>query len=175
MWPRVWTIIAVLVLYSVGTAAETATGISASTSISEIMEGVMMPAAAILWNATAVYSTAEGIDDRSPKNDEEWQQVDQSRIAMSLAIEALRVPGRSVEPPGHGDDHSAEELTPEQIGALIASEPKTWVAKLDALNATVMQAQVAIENQDVEALREIGGALDDACESCHKHFWYPEK
>ena len=32
----------------------------------------------------------------------------------------------------------------------------------------------AIDKRDANALLEAGGDLDEACENCHKRFWYPE-
>jgi len=155
-------------------AAVEESSLPATATVGEIMRDIVRPAADVLWGATAVYVTMEGEDDRSPKNDEEWQTVDQSRIAMEEAIEALLVPDRKVDV----DDavpYAAEDLKPEEIEALIKREPDIWVAMVHALGDTMQQTQKAIEDQDVEALTEIGADIDDACESCHAHFWYPEQ
>lgn len=144
-------------------------------SIEAIMEDIVMPAAEVLWDATAVYITEAGEDDRSPKNDEEWQRVDLSRVALEGAVKALLVPGRSVEEPVAVFEQTEEVLSPQQIAAMIKNEPDVWVAMVSALDDSVQQAKKAIEDQDVEALMEVGGALDEACESCHMHFWYPDQ
>ena len=31
----------------------------------------------------------------------------------------------------------------------------------------------AIDKQDPDAFLEAGGVLDEACEDCHRKFWYP--
>ena len=31
----------------------------------------------------------------------------------------------------------------------------------------------AIEAKDVQALFDVGEAIDEACEHCHRHYWYP--
>jgi len=148
--------------------------ISDTTPIHDIMHYHVMPAAQVLWDATAIYITIKGEDDRSPKNDEEWNTVDLSRIALEEAIKALLVPGRVADIPEAGEVIPEGELKPEEIQALIKNEPELWVAMVHALDGTVQQAKRDIENHDVEALRETGGAIDDACEACHLHFWYPK-
>jgi len=153
--------------------AEVANPIPAAATIKEIMNDVIRPAADALWGATAVYITEEGEDDRSPKNDEEWLAVDESRIAMERAIEALSEPGRKVDAadapePGEGDLH------PVEIEALIKQEPEVWAAKLSALSESMLNTKKAIEDQNVETLSEVGAEIDEACEGCHQHFWYPE-
>jgi len=145
-----------------------------TATVAEIMENKIMLAANVLWGATAVYITEQGEDDRSPKNDEEWLQVDKARIVLEEAIKALLVPGRHVDVAGAVSEYPEEELNPDQIEAMIRNEPEVWAAMLHALDDTVQQAKKAIEEHDVPALTEIGGAIDDACESCHLHFWYPE-
>ena len=143
-------------------------------TVAEIMEDTVMPAAEVLWDATAVWITREGEVDHTPQNDEEWQKVDRSRIAMEAAVAALLVPGRRVEEPGAAVEYPEEELTPEEIEAGIGREPAVWVAMVHALEATIKQAGQAIADQDVDALTEIGAAIDQACEACHRHFWYPD-
>jgi len=31
----------------------------------------------------------------------------------------------------------------------------------------------AVDSKDADALVEAGGAIYEACEQCHKRFWYP--
>jgi len=31
-----------------------------------------------------------------------------------------------------------------------------------------------VDARDLDAFTEAGGAIDEACEQCHKHFWYPD-
>jgi hypothetical protein len=147
--------------------------VPSNATITEIMDGIVRPAADVLWGATAVYVTEQGEDDRSPKNDEEWNTVDQSRIAMEKAITALLEPGRKVDVAG-APVSSNENLNPAEIEALIQREPEVWAAKVNALGETMQQAKTAIAARDVEALSEVGGYIDNACEGCHQHFWYPE-
>ena len=153
--------------------AGSANPITDTTTIHDIMHFHVMPEAQVLWDATALYITIEGEDDRSPKNDAEWKTVDQSRIALEETLKALLVPGRVADIPEAGEVIPEGDLKPDEIQALIKNQPEAWAARVHALEGTLQQAKKAIADQDVEALREIGGAIDDNCEACHKHFWYP--
>jgi cytochrome c556 len=42
-----------------------------------------------------------------------------------------------------------------------------------ALQAVGAEAVRASDAQDTAALLEIGGRMQDVCESCHQVFWYP--
>jgi cytochrome c556 len=41
------------------------------------------------------------------------------------------------------------------------------------LHAAGVEALAAIDRRDVEALVRAGGRIDQACESCHSVYWYP--
>jgi hypothetical protein len=144
-------------------------------TIAEIMDGIVDPAADVLWDATAVYITEEGIDDHSPKNDDEWHKVEHAGITLAEATNLLLVPGRRVDAPGAVSEAPGQELNPDDIAKLIEAEPEVWAGFAHALDDVVQEAQQAVERRDVEALTEIGGTLDEVCESCHQHFWYPDQ
>jgi cytochrome c556 len=38
-----------------------------------------------------------------------------------------------------------------------------------------MRALAAVDAHDVDKISEVGGAIDEACESCHLQFRYPEQ
>ena len=147
--------------------------ITDTTPIHDIMHFHVMPEAQVLWDATALYITIEGERNLYPKNDAEWNAVEQSRIALEETLKALLVPGRVADIPEAGEVIPEGDLKPDEIQALIKNQPEAWAAMVHALEGTLQQAKKAIADQDVEALREIGGAIDDNCEACHKHFWYP--
>jgi hypothetical protein len=48
-----------------------------------------------------------------------------------------------------------------------------WAAFAQEVDGTVQQIQQAVRDRDLKALGELGGTLDDVCEGCHLHFWYP--
>jgi hypothetical protein len=168
------SLILALLFLPAGCWAHSDDPITDTTTIHDIMHHHVMPSAQVLWDATAVYITIKGEDDRYPKNDAEWDAVEQSRIALEQALQALLVPGRVADIPEAGEVIPEGDLKPDEIQALIKSQPEVWAAMIHALDGTLQQAKIAIAEHDVEALREIGGAIDENCEACHKIFWYPK-
>lgn len=142
-------------------------------SIAEVMESVIVPSADVLWNATAFDISAEGVKDFSPKTDDDWERVEWAGVTLAEGLNSLLIPGRRVAPPGTVSESPEHEMNPEQIEALLKQEPEVWVGFVHALDDTVQAIQEAIRNRDLNALNEAGGALDEVCENCHLHFWYP--
>jgi hypothetical protein len=142
-------------------------------SIAEVMESVVVPSADVLWNATAFDISAEGVKDFSPKTDEDWERVEWAGVTLAEGLNALLIPGRRVAPPGTVSESPEHELNPEQIEEILKREPEVWVGFVHALDDTVQEIQEAIRKRDLKALNEAGGALDEVCENCHLHFWYP--
>lgn len=144
-------------------------------TVAEIMESIVVPASDVIWNATAYDISAEGIKDFSPKTDEDWERVEWAGVALAEGLNSLLIPGRRVAPPGTVSESPEYELNPEQVGELLQKEPQVWVGFVHGLDDTVQEIQQAIRDRDLKALNEAGGALDEVCENCHLHFWYPKK
>ena len=148
--------------------------IPATMPMAEIMEKIVMPAADVLWGATAVVMTEHGEEDRSPKNDAEWQKVEDARLRLAEAAEALLDTSRPVDVAGAVVEHPEENLTPEQIAALIREQSDDWMKQVQAFAASVEKSKQSIADHDVDVLLEDGGLLYESCDSCHKQFWYPK-
>ena len=157
------------------TAADADVGYSAEISVAEIMESMVMPAATALWDAVGVDVTAQGEIDKKPQNDEEWAALRAAAVTLAEATNALVVPGRHAAPAGTVSQNPDSELQPAQIEALLAKERPAWVAHAQILRVTAMQALAAVDARDIDKISEVGGAIDEACESCHLQFWYPNQ
>lgn len=144
-------------------------------SIAEIMDSMVMPAADIIWKSTAIIESVEGTKDLTPKNDEDWKVVERAAVVMSEALNSLMIPGRRAVPEGTPPDDDGEELQPAQVEELIRKEPQVWIGFAQALDATTQKLQVAIKARDLQAISDLGGELDEVCETCHLQFWYPPK
>ena len=73
---------------------------------------------------------------------------------------------------------SIEKLTAEKrrrIEEKIAKDRVAWAKKADALQATAVKAIAATRAHDKEAVLAVGSEIDEACESCHKVYWYPDE
>jgi len=56
---------------------------------------------------------------------------------------------------------------------LIRKNRASFDAFASALQAVGAEAVRASDAQDTAALLDIGGRMQDVCESCHQVFWYP--
>ena len=65
------------------------------------------------------------------------------------------------------------ELDTDQAQQKIDANREAFVALAQRLQDTGLQTLAAIDAKDPVALFDLGGTIDEACESCHVTFWYP--
>jgi hypothetical protein len=148
-WPPLLAVGCVALGASSASAADdTASGFMPDITIAEIMESIVMPSAQLLWDAA---------------------------VSLAEATNSLVIPGRHAAPPGTESENPESELAPAAIEALLAKDRPAWVAHAAVLHATAMQAISAVDARDLDKISEVGGAIDEACESCHLQFWYPDQ
>jgi Fe-S cluster biosynthesis and repair protein YggX len=156
-----------------GGAESEAELVASDASLAEIMETIVMPAADVLWTAVAVDVTAAGVVYTAPETEEDWQRIRNSAVSLAATTDKLlneNLPVSNAEPvePPPG------ELDPQQIASLRKENWEDWVAHVLVLHEVAESALKMIDAKDTEGLSEVGGSLDEACESCHLQFWYPE-
>jgi cytochrome c556 len=61
------------------------------------------------------------------------------------------------------------------MDALVAKSPAVFAQKAAGIRAAALIALKAIDARDVDGLSNAGGDIDEACESCHLVFWYPNE
>jgi hypothetical protein len=144
-----------------------------NATVKDIMQSMVDPSADVVWNSVATIATQEGTEDRRPKTDEEWNNVRHHAMIVAEATNLLIMPGRRMARPGERSDNPEVELHPEEIEALINQDRKVWIDFAHGLNDELAVALKAIEAKDVQALFDVGEAIDEACEHCHRHYWYP--
>ena len=85
----------------------------------------------------------------------------------------LMMPGREAAPAGTKSETPGVELEPAEITALIKKNRKSFDAFAKALQVLGVEALRASDAKNAALLMDIGGRMEDVCESCHKTFWYP--
>src|SRR6188768_1171504 len=143
-----------------------------TASIRELMDSEIDPAADFIWASVASISTVAGLEERQPRTDEEWLEVRRRAITLIEATNLLVMKGRRVSTkyqPASG----AGELDTDQVQHEIDTNRAAFVALAQRLQDTGLQTLAAIDAKDPVALFELGGTIDEACESCHVTFWYP--
>jgi len=144
-------------------------------SVIDLMAGQVDPSADFLWESVATVSTTKGIEERQPRTDAQWAEVRFKALQLVEASNLLMFDGRVVGHPGQklSEPGGAGDFTPEQAQAAVAADHAAFVAFAEALRGAAELMLTAIEKRDTNAMLESGGAVDEACEACHRKYWYP--
>jgi hypothetical protein len=142
-------------------------------SIKDVMGSIIDPSADVLWTAAGAIIDQQGVQDLSPKTPEEWLNVRHAAVRIIEGANLLMMPGREAAPVGTKSEAPGVELEPAEITALIKKERKSFDAFAKALQGLGLEALRASEAKNVPLLEDIGGRMDNVCESCHQTFWYP--
>ena len=145
-----------------------------STTIRDLMDGMVDPAADTIWNSVSTTITKQRKEEKAPHTDQEWATVRHSAIALLEASNLLQIPGRHVAMPGQRNEQGIE-LQPEQIETLINQDRQAWITLAHGLHDASTKALQAAEAKDPARVLESGDAIDNACEHCHQTYWYPHR
>jgi hypothetical protein len=143
------------------------------SSIKDLMESIIDPSADALWGAVGTVIDKEGVHETFPKTPEEWLELRRAAVRIIEGSNLLMMPGREAAPAGTKSENPGIELEPAEITALIKRNRKSFDASARALRVLGLEALRATETKDAALLLDIGGRMQDLCESCHKSFWYP--
>jgi len=143
-----------------------------TTTIRDLMDGMVDPAADTIWNSVSTTITKKGTEEKAPHTEEEWSTVRHSAIALLEASNLVQIPGRHVAMPGQKNEQGIE-LQPEQIETLINQDRQAWITLAHGLHDAATQALQAADSKDPTKVLESGDAIDNACEHCHQRYWYP--
>ena len=143
------------------------------SSIRELMDSIVDPSADTLWGAVKTVADKDGIQEFFPKTPEEWLELRRAAVRIIEAGNLLMMPGREAAPAGAKSETPGVELEPPQITALIKKNRMSFNAFAKALQALGLEALRASDAQNTVALTDIGGRMENVCESCHQTFWYP--
>jgi hypothetical protein len=156
-------------------AAEMEPAVRVTVTVKEIMDSVIDPHADVLWDSVSTTISREGTVENKPRTDEDWARVRRSAVTLVEATNLLVIDGRKIAPPGHKSEYPGIELEPEEMQMLVDADRASWVRYAHGLHDKAMVLLKAIDDKNVQGLMDGGEGLDEACENCHKHYWYPEK
>jgi hypothetical protein len=156
-------------------AATLPTGLTPEASILDMMLDFVDPNADDLWESVATVATRAGIEDRHPRTDAEWNLARRRALVLVEAANLLVIADRPVARPGQqlAEPGGAGDFTPAQAQAEIDKNRASFVGFAALLQDASRQLLAAINKRDVEGFLHAGGVLDEACENCHRKFWYP--
>jgi hypothetical protein len=101
-------------------------------SIHQIMLGIVKPSSDVIFAVPA----------KAPKDDKEWETVQNNALMLAEAGNLLLIPGR-------------------------AKDKDEWVTDANALIKAGADAFKAANAKDAKALETIGDNIEDTCEKCH--------
>jgi hypothetical protein len=147
-------------------------------TVKDVMKGIVDPTSKVIWDAVGTESGKDGLVEKAPKTDAEWAVVENNALSLAEAANLLKIPGRRMSTPEQANAKStpdAPELTPAQIEEKVNKDRPAWNSKADALQQTAAKALAAARAHDKDAILNVGEEIDNACESCHKVYWYPDE
>lgn len=155
--------------------AETAPTYQPTATIKDIMMSIVDPNADVVWLSVTTVQSSKGTVDTAPKNDEEWKNVRKGAVALSEAANLLMMPGRHVAAPGEKSETPGVELEPSEMEDLINKDRAAWVMRATKLHEAGLEAIKAIDAHDSQKVFEVGEQIEQACENCHRQYWYPNE
>lgn len=141
-------------------------------TVKELMDSIVDPASDAIWGSVEVVVTLEGTVEKQPKTDDDWKALRRHAVSLIEVSNLLLMPGRKVARPGEKAEDARVDLQPEEIEARIAQDRSVWVSHAHTLQDAALKSLEAIDTRNVKALVDTGETLDQACETCHKTYWY---
>lgn len=144
-----------------------------TATFQEIMDSVVDPSADFVWNSVSTMSDESGIHEKQPRTDEEWHEVRRHAIVLAEAANLIAVPGRRVAN-GSTTVENKDALDVTTIQQRLDTRHEELVGFASAMREIAVRLVAAADKKDTVEITDLGGTLDEVCESCHKVFWYPE-
>jgi hypothetical protein len=144
-------------------------------SVKELMRDMLDPLADNIFDAVSIVTDRKGTVERSPTTDEDWDRIRIGAVTMAEGAYLLKV-RRPWAPPGDVNNSigpDAPELSPDQIQAKVEKDPVEWNARIEALRNVGLEVLDIVKRRDVNELWDASENLDQACEGCHRSYWYP--
>jgi hypothetical protein len=144
-------------------------------SVKELMRDMLDPIADNIFDSVRIVEDKHGVVETVPKTDEDWEKIRIGATTMAEGVYLLKVP-RPFTPPGDLNNSTgpdAVELSPDQIKAKLEKDPVEWNARIEALRNVGLEVLEIVKRKDAKELWDASDNLDNACEGCHRSYWYP--
>ena len=76
-------------------AVPAAPPIKAIATVEEVMHGMVIPNAEVVWGAVGTIYTTKGVEERAPKTEDDWIKVEASATTLTEAGNLLMMEGRA--------------------------------------------------------------------------------
>jgi hypothetical protein len=147
-------------------------------SVKELMEYMIDPASDYVFDSVKTIVQPNGKTlEIVPKTDDDWKKLQVGAVTMLEGIYLLKVK-RPFAPAGDVNNSvgpDANELSPDEIAAKVEKDPVEWNARIEALRNVGLQVLEIVKRKNAQELWDASENLDEACEACHKSYWYPKE
>jgi len=147
----------------------------AVVSVKELMRDMLDPIADNIFDAVSIVDDKNGTVEKVPKTEEDWDRIRIGATTLAEGAYLLKVP-RPFAPPGDLNNSTgpgAVELSPDQITAKLKADPVEWNARIEALRNVGLETLDIVRRKDIKELWDASENLEQACENCHRSYWYP--
>jgi hypothetical protein len=127
------------------TGAAAAPEVAPVATVKQIMIGITNPAAFVVYEAVGTKSSAKGIEEIAPQNDEEWAKVGSAGAAVVESGNLMLTGNRAIDT---GD----------------------WVKMTRDMMEQGQKAMKAAEAKDKDGIVAAGGDLNTTCDNCHARY-----
>ena len=125
--------------------AAAAPDVAPVATVKQIMIGITNPSAYVIYEAVGTKSTAAGVEEIAPQNDEEWAKVGSAGAAVVESGNLMLMGNRAVD---RGD----------------------WVKMTNEMIEQGKKAMKAAEAKDKDGIVAAGGDLNTTCDNCHARY-----
>jgi len=113
-------------------------------TVRQIMQGIVGPAAKVVFESVSTTVSLEGVQEKAPQSDAEWEAVGNSAAALVESANLMTVGNRAID--------------------------ADWTKMSQALADAGIVALKAIEAKDPDALLASGEAINESCNACHRKY-----
>src|SRR5215813_409198 len=125
--------IPIAVLLLVGTACTRsqppAADLLKTATIKDIMDSMVDPSGDFMFDSVAQIADENGVTEKAPKTDEEWEEVKHHAFILLEAPNLLTMEGRKVAQPHERSKNPKVELQPEEIQKLVDEDRSSFVRR----------------------------------------------
>lgn len=140
------------------------------------MQEQIEPAAEALWNSVSTTVSAEGVEEKQPETEEQWNAVRAHAVTLMNAAKLLETERELLAPGQRMADEGVQGVLPAaKVQEEIAADRAQFIHQARLLGKTSEQMLVAIDAKNVQGMIDAGESIDSACEACHMTFWYPDQ
>jgi hypothetical protein len=126
-------------------AAEAVVELKPVASVKQIMNGITLPSATVVYDAVSTIVSAQGVIEKAPRNDEEWAHVGNNAAALAESGNLLMMTGRALD--------NAD-----------------WVKISRDMITAANIAVKAADEKSTEGIIAAGGAINETCDACHAKY-----